>query len=556
MKYLSLLALLISIFANQCFSQHDEYLLDPQVIYHQEPAIINPEQNFLDNPLFINYNLTQHPFPQNEPTVRISRTNPNIVVAAWRDFRLGYLNPVMRRVGYAYSTNGGATWSPPLMLPDPMPGHATQSDPVLINDANGYFYIATTSREQTNVRGETVIYKSTNNGVNWVKYSVAAASGQFEDKEWITCDLVPGSPYFNSLYVTWTRIGSGIRFVKSTNGGLNWTAPVVVGDNNSGQGSNVAVGTNFHIYVVWGIGGSVRFDRSTNGGISFGTDMTISAASSSIGFPFICVDYSNRSTRGNIYVVVDDNRSGTYDIWFQRSTNGGLNWLTSPIRVNDVTTFRQYKPAIQCDTNGYLSVIYYDERFGTGSWNSYWAYSTDQGNTWVNQRLSDSSFAYISIGSEVRNGEYIGIDAYQNNIIPVWCDDRKGTPNQEIYTSKLSIIVSAENKNENVPVEFALKQNHPNPFNPVTKIEFSLPLPSPGVGGINSGGEHIVQLVVYDVLGREVAALIPPLGGGQEGLKPGTYEVQWDATNFPSGVYFYKLQAGSFTDTKKMLLIK
>jgi hypothetical protein len=65
-----------------------------------------------------------------------------------------------------------------------------------------------------------------------------------------------------------------------------------------------------------------------------------------------------------------------------------------------------------------------------------------------------------------------------------------------------------------------------------------------------------VQLVVYDVLGREVAALIPPLGGGQEGLKPGTYEIQWDATNFPSGVYFYKLQAGSFTDTKKMLLIK
>ena len=70
----------------------------------------------------------------------------------------------------------------------------------------------------------------------------------------------------------------------------------------------------------------------------------------------------------------------------------------------------------------------------------------------------------------------------------------------------------------------------------------------------------IVRLVIYDLLGREIASLIPPLRGGQEGLNPGTYEIEWSATggasNYPSGVYFYKLVTDKFTETKKMVLIK
>jgi len=384
-----------------------------------------------------------------------------------------------------------------------------------------------------------VIYKSTNNGVNFVEYSTAAASSAFEDKEWITCDLVPGSPNFNNLYVTWTRIGTGggIKFVKSTNGGLNWTSPVNVEDVAAGQGSNVVVGTNFNIYVVWG-GNGIKFDKSTNAGASFGTDFTLSTNNNQIGFPFICVDYSNYATRGNVYVVWDDNRSGNNDVWFQSSTNGGTSWLASPVRVNDVTTNNQYKPAIQCDTNGTISVIYYDERFGAGQVNSFFAYSTDAGTTWINQRVSDTSFAYTSIGADVRNGEYIGIDAYQNKIIPVWTDDRSGTPNQEVYTANLSTLVSVENNGNNLPKEFALKQNYPNPFNPVTVIEYSVP---------KSG--HI-SLKIYDVLGNEVETLADGV------VKAGRYNLSYDASRLSSGVYFYRLQADGFIDTKKMILVK
>jgi hypothetical protein len=72
----------------------------------------------------------------------------------------------------------------------------------------------------------------------------------------------------------------------------------------------------------------------------------------------------------------------------------------------------------------------------------------------------------------------------------------------------------------------------------------------------SKGGAIEVRLIVYDILGREVANLIPPLRGGQEGLSPGTYEAVWDASNFPSGVYFYKLETDEYSVSKKMVLIK
>ncbi len=88
-----------------------------------------------------------------------------------------------------------------------------------------------------------------------------------------------------------------------------------------------------------------------------------------------------------------------------------------------------------------------------------------------------------------------------------------------------------------------MQQNYPNPFNPSTKIKFDIP-------SVGNGRDRSVQLKIYDVLGKEAATLV------NEHLKPGVYEADWNAENFPSGVYFYKLESGSFTETKKMLLIK
>ncbi len=89
-----------------------------------------------------------------------------------------------------------------------------------------------------------------------------------------------------------------------------------------------------------------------------------------------------------------------------------------------------------------------------------------------------------------------------------------------------------------LPLEFKLEQNYPNPFNPVTVIKFKVP------------SSQLMTLKIYDLLGREVATMV------NEEKQPGSYEVKFDGSNLASGTYFYRLQAGSFVQVKKMMLIK
>ncbi|MBN8584997.1 MAG: T9SS type A sorting domain-containing protein [Ignavibacteria bacterium] len=512
----------------------------------KEPGNISESYNFngnYNNSVFLNFNLSQNSNPQNEPSIHISRANSNFVVAAWRDFRLGYIEPnIVRRIGYSYSTNGGLSWAAPQLLPDPNPNHTSQSDPVITSDAQGNFYISSTSRQPVaNYNRDMLLYKSTNNGQTFFLHSIAVpgSGGAGEDKEWIFCDPVTTNSTYNNIFISWTSFGPspGIRFRKSTNGGLNWSATVNVGDNTAGQGSNICSGTNNQIYMVWDQGG-VRFDRSTNGGTSFGTDLQLSNVNSTNGFPYITCDYSNNSTRGNVYVVWDDMRGGNSDVYFQRSTNGGINWLASPVRINDVTTNNQYWPMIKCDNNGNLFVIYYDTRTGTSSINAYVAYSTDAGNTWVNTLMSDSSFTQQQPNSDVRFGDYIGIDAYDGKVIPVWTDQRKGYPDQEIYTANLSGLIFVSPVSTEIPVRYELYQNYPNPFNPVTKIRFDLP------------ASAFTKIVIFDALGREVKTVF------SQNLSAGKYETEYNGSNLSSGIYFYTITSGDFIETKKMLIIK
>jgi hypothetical protein len=103
-----------------------------------------------------------------------------------------------------------------------------------------------------------------------------------------------------------------------------------------------------------------------------------------------------------------------------------------------------------------------------------------------------------------------------------------------------------------IPIDYSLSQNYPNPFNPATRIRFSIPLSR----GVSEGRGVLTKLIVYDALGREVQTLV------NENLSPGTYEVDFDGSNLPSSVYYYKLEVSDHsnplrvTETKKMVLIK
>ena len=111
---------------------------------------------------------------------------------------------------------------------------------------------------------------------------------------------------------------------------------------------------------------------------------------------------------------------------------------------------------------------------------------------------------------------------------------------------KTCVPIGIEPISSEIPQTYELQQNYPNPFNPATKIKFNIPL-SRGVAGEAGRG---VLLKMYDALGREISTLV-----NQE-LKPGIYEIEWDASNIPSGVYFYSLITNEFTQTKKMVVLK
>jgi hypothetical protein len=110
-----------------------------------------------------------------------------------------------------------------------------------------------------------------------------------------------------------------------------------------------------------------------------------------------------------------------------------------------------------------------------------------------------------------------------------------------MYVDYLSVESRAFTNVENhpdIPQIFSLEQNYPNPFNPSTTIMYSLPV---------SG--H-VKLKVYDILGKQVAALI------DKEQNRGSYEIPFDASFLPSGVYFYRLSSNKFTQTRKMIILK
>ena len=123
-------------------------------------------------------------------------------------------------------------------------------------------------------------------------------------------------------------------------------------------------------------------------------------------------------------------------------------------------------------------------------------------------------------------------------------------PSNKVYLYKLDPAVSVESYNDEITHNFRLNQNYPNPFNPSTIISYKIPIivnserPAPTLAGA------IVNLVVYDAIGREVTTLV------NEEQKPGNYEVEFNGSDLTSGIYFYRLHAGNFIETRKMLLLR
>ncbi|MBI5403263.1 MAG: T9SS type A sorting domain-containing protein [Ignavibacteriae bacterium] len=112
-----------------------------------------------------------------------------------------------------------------------------------------------------------------------------------------------------------------------------------------------------------------------------------------------------------------------------------------------------------------------------------------------------------------------------------------GTWGGSVIRRPLSELIGIQNITSSIPNYFSLSQNYPNPFNPATNIKYQI------------ANNKFISLKVFDILGKEIESLV------NEKQSAGTYEVNWNGSQYPSGVYFYRLVTDGFTDTKKMILI-
>ena len=346
----------------------------------------------------------------------------------------------------------------------------------------------------TNIPFGTILLRTTNGGQDW-------SSEQYRDENiFITCIL-----YLDSLK-GWMG-GTPHALVSTIDGGINWEKahidtitfaffPVLnIQFYNSQYG--YACGGAFDIAgVTW---------RTTNGGEHWTPIDTAYAPPDEIWQMHFFDSL-------NVLGVGGD--PDFFGVGFIKTTDAGNSWDYNEIGILGIARAVSFRTGSEgwAPISQALSMVY----------------TLDSARTWIQVNAPDSSAIYDLIFPDSLHGFAVGEEGVILKYNPPIVDDVK---------------VIAITK----PNSYQLYQNYPNPFNPTTKIKFSIPTNQ-------IGGTSIVKIVVYDVLGNEVATIL------DKELLPGSYEIEFgariDNRQLVSGIYFYQLRTGGFVHAKKMLLLK
>ena len=353
------------------------------------------------------------------------------------------------------------------------------------------------------------LLKTSNGGANWFSINTG-----------ITLNI--SSIKFINALTGWfaTRITG--RIYKSTNGGLNWSQQFQT------SATIQAISFTDSLYG-WAASFNGKVFRTTNGGISWDSTTVNSGLND--------VVFLNRNTGWACGIARD----------IFKTTNSGLNWIQqlggqggeieslSFIDLNtgwaiNLELYDIYKTINGGDTWNLIytlpgcvnahDIFFTHQNSGWASGDCGMLFSTTNGGlNWFQQLIGTSTFRQQLFFVNDTTGWSVG-----GGVI--------------IKTTNGGAVVLLTNQNSLLPDSYKLEQNYPNPFNPISRIKYDIPKQSQ------------VTIKIFDIIGSEVTTLI------NEFKEPGFHEISFDGSNYSSGVYFYRIEAGSFTEVKKMVLLK
>ncbi|HEY7914831.1 MAG TPA: sialidase family protein [Blastocatellia bacterium] len=428
------------------------------------------------------------PDPRNETTIGVSPKNDQIIVGASRVIAGGGGpgNRGITRVGYYYSSDGGRTWGSALVgLDTPQKTWGRMTDPIVVVDTDGVFYLSVLLLDNENFDSGVYLYRSTDNGRTFTDPAPIAldiGSGslpKLADKPYVTIDTSNSSPFKNSIYAVWVSIEPGRTVILSSRrrpGESAFSEPKSISHSGDMRGPSVTTGPNGEMYAAWeGIGNpkTILFNASTDGGETFlpplvapSIDYNVHNFTGSLSepgaaiavfpirrmnsFPVIDVDRGNGPDRGSVYITWAE-AFGNFgaDVFIKKIT---LKENDDPIigptvRVNDdAGGADQFFPWLSVDSlTGAVNVAFYDRREDpTGFFmHAYMARSTNGGasfdrNVKMSSELSDPRVQadVVNIrGTGIGIGDYIGIAAARGKAHVLWTDSR--ARKQEIFYAQV-----------------------------------------------------------------------------------------------------------------------
>lgn len=418
-------------------------------------------------------------------------------------------------VYYTRSTDYGNSWNTPAVLFSSISGQ--ELEPVIGNTGNNLFAAVTGYRYYA--QDSTYIWvlhskRSTNNGSSW-------SDDNFID----TLTTISCKP---SLSMNSGRIAIGaLRFYTidehiSYNGGCTFTKSNI-DDEIYSINPSVTLSDTMR-YYAWQ---SIKESYSPYWNIYFKnhlpTSLPVRLTNNDIyRYSYYPILAASPGYVHILYGVMTNSSSGNNWSNYYRRYNISIDSFSSPVNITG--SRNAYQPIVKVSENGKIIVIWND--YSSNSYSIRGMHSSNNGINW------SSSYQISSVQTYIDKKDF---SVSNDTIYLAWQDYRLN--NWEIYFRKFNIseLTAIKSETEN-PEHFKLQQNYPNPFNSATTFKFNIPE--------NSS----VRIKIYDITGKEISTLIDRY------LSKGIYTIKWDASDLPSGIYFYSMEAGKMKATKKMIL--